>query len=555
VTGSDGVARRAPLVVPTRRLPVQELAGVAVVVGLIVVWLLAYPRTPDLAAQVYRVGLFKQIGLGVFDEHWYAGHELLGYSLLFPAFGAWLGVKLAGALCAFCSTVLFWRLAVGAYPRGARWATALFAVAAVGDVWLGRLAFAFGVSLALGACLAYARGHRVVGVLLCALCAAASPVAGLLLGLAAVSAALSQRSFRVLLLLGLPGASVVAAMALLFPEGGDEPFPLISFVMTAGVVLLFLWSLPRGDGRLLRFGAWVYLAACILFLVVHTPVGSNIERYGVLLAAPLLLAARIEHGASRRLGGLGVAGALAVGLISVWVLWGPVRETSAVAGSEATNAAYYVPLERFLDGLGSGPVRVEVPLTRSHWEAALLAPKVSLARGWDKQMDTRYDGVLLGGLTAASYERWLHEEAVSYVALPDVVLDPSSAVEGRLIRSGLPYLRLVSSSTHWRIYRVLGSEPLASGPGHLVSLGHDTFSLDATSAGRFLVRVHFSRYWTLLSGQGCVGPAGGGWTWVRTGRPGPVEVGARFSFARAFEPDGSCSSGSTSSGSSPKRPV
>ncbi len=40
-------------------------------------------------------------------------------------------------------------------------------------------------------------------------------------------------------------------------------------------------------------------------------------------------------------------------------------------------------------------MRVEVPLTRSHWEAALMAPTVSLARGWEKQLDERYDGVLL----------------------------------------------------------------------------------------------------------------------------------------------------------------
>ena len=57
-----------------------------------------------------------------------------------------------------------------------------------------------------------------------------------------------------------------------------------------------------------------------------------------------------------------------------------------------------------------------------------MAPTVSLARGWEKQLDTRYDGVLLDpGLTAAGYYRWLHEQAVSYVALPDTPLDPSSA--------------------------------------------------------------------------------------------------------------------------------
>ena len=51
-------------------------------------------------------------------------------------------------------------------------------------------------------------------------------------------------------------------------------------------------------------------------------------------------------------------------------------------------------------------MRVEVPLTRSHWEAALMAPTVSLARGWEKQLEERYDGVLLDpGLTAAGTAR------------------------------------------------------------------------------------------------------------------------------------------------------
>ena len=74
--------------------------------------------------------------------------------------------------------------------------------------------------------------------------------------------------------------------------------------------------------------------------------------------------------------------------MAVWVAWGPVRETLAVAGSPATSAAYYAPVERFLAAHAGGPVRVEVPLTRTHWEAALLAPRVSLARGWEKQLDS-----------------------------------------------------------------------------------------------------------------------------------------------------------------------
>jgi hypothetical protein len=200
-------------------------------------------------------------------------------------------------------------------------------------------------------------------------------------------------------------------------------------------------------------------------------------------------------------------------------------------------------VERFLDQHAPAPVRIEVPLTRSHWESALLAPSVSLARGWEKQLDTRFDHVLLApSLTAAAYLRWLHEQAVAYVALPDTPLDPSSVQEGKLIRAGLSYLREVFASRHWRIYAVLSPTPLASGPGRLTSLGHDSFALQAVSPGRFLVRVHFTRYWTLLSGSGCVGAAPGGWTSVTARAPGTVAVGARFSLRRALGLESSCAS-------------
>ena len=129
------------------------------------------------------------------------------------------------------------------------------------------------------------------------------------------------------------------------------------------------------------------------------------------------------------------------------------------------------------------------------------------------------------------------------MALPDVPLDPSSAQEGRLIRAGLPYLREVFASAHWRIYRVLGATPLASGPGRLTSLGHDSFALRARAPGRFVVRVHFTRYWTLTRGRGCVAPAPGGWTAVSAARRrARAVVAARFSLARALGSGGSCSS-------------
>jgi len=288
----------------------------------------------------------------------------------------------------------------------------------------------------------------------------------------------------------------------------------------------------------------VYLLACVLALVVRSPLGSNIERYAVLLAGPLLACALLagDQGAGgRSRARLAPAGALALCAALVWILWGPVRETIAVAGSPATSASYYAPLERFLESRGGSRVRVEVPLSRSHWEAALLAPHVSLARGWEKQLEERYDGPLLSaGLQASAYRRWLAREAVAYVALPDVPLDPSSAREGRIVRSHPPYLREVWRNAHWRVYSVLGAVALLSGPGHLTSLGHDSFTVYANTPGRFVVRVHYTPYWTLVHGRGCVGSAPGGWTAVTLEQRGSALVAARFSLTRAFASGASC---------------
>jgi hypothetical protein len=509
---------------------------------LVAVWLAAYPHTPDLAAQVYRVGLFEKLGFIVWDEHWYAGHHIPGYSLLFPPLATLLGLRATAALCVLSSTVLFGALTEMEFGPGARWGTLAFALAAAGDIWLGRLSFALGVTLALASGLALRRGHTAGTAVLAAICAAASPVAGLLLGLAGLTVSLYQRAPRAALALGLPAAAVVLPLALLFPEGGAEPFPIISFGATAAVTLAFLWALPREAG-LLRTGAVVYLLVCLACLAIKTPIGSNIERYGVLLGAPLLLCAllgELPGGVARARRLTPVAG-LALGLTAVWVLWGPVRETEAVAGSPATKASFYIPLISFLERQPGGPFRVEVPLTRSHWESALLAPSVSLARGWEKQLDTRYDGVLLRhGLTPAGYRGWLEREGVTFVALPDVQPDPSSAAEGRLIRGGLAFLEPVFQSAGWRVFRVAGGTAVASGPGRLTELGHDTFALQAEHRGRFLVRVHFTRYLTPTAGAGCVEPGPEGFTYVLARRAGEIRIGARFSLARAFGSGGSC---------------
>ena len=81
--------------------------------------------------------------------------------------------------------------------------------------------------------------------------------------------------------------------------------------------------------------------------------------------------------------------------------------------------------------------------------------------------------------------------------------------------------------------------PLASAPAQLTKLGHDSFSLRFLGAGESLVRLHYTRYWTVVEGHACLA-VHDGWTAVSAKSPGVVRVAARFSPARALGLAGAC---------------
>jgi hypothetical protein len=524
----------------TRTLLADRRVSLALPLACLLVgaWLLLAPRSPDLAAQTYRATLFERSGFTLWDDNWYAGHHLPGYSLVFPWLALLLGIRLVGVLAVLVSTFAFERIALTVYGPRARWGAVCFALAATGDLWIGRITFALGVSFAVLAVLALVRERPWLAAMLTAVCAATSPVAGLLLALAGATHVLVTRRARAGVTLVLPSLLVVAPLEALFPEGGWEPFAASSVVATLAVALAFLYAVPREE-RLLRVGALLYLGVTVLS-IAPTPMGSNIDRYAVLLAGPLLLCALGRDG-WRRAGRPLAATVVAVAGIVVWTGWGPVRESTGVIADRSTSAAYYAPLTRFLATHGGPLVRVEVPFTHSHWEAALLAPKFSLARGWERQLDTKNDPIFFKTpLAPSAYEAWLRNNAVSFVALPDVRLDGSSDEEAALIRRGLPGLREVFTSAHWRVFAVLDHEPLASPPAALVGLGHDSFTLRFAAAGRSVVRLHDTRYWSVVSGHGCVSAAPGGWTAVSVSAAGVVRVAARFSLGRALGLSGGC---------------
>jgi hypothetical protein len=222
----------------------------------------------------------------------------------------------------------------------------------------------------------------------------------------------------------------------------------------------------------------------------------------------------------------------------------PVHDIATVAGDPATSAAYYRPLLRFLAAQPGGArraFRIEIPLTNSHWEADRVAPSFPLARGWERQLDRAENPLFYSGrLTAARYVRWLHAQAISYVALPDTKLDSSARQEAELIRSGLPYLRPVMRSAHWRVYAVVDPTPLAQGAASVRAIGSDWIALTAHRAGTSVVRVHFTPYWALAQGSGCVAPQGHA-TRLTLRRAGTVRLVIRFAPGRVGATSPRCS--------------
>jgi hypothetical protein len=568
------------------------LWGAALATPLAVAYLVVAPPSGDLAAAAYRSQLFARVGFTVWDNGWYAGHSMPAYSLLAPSLGAALGVRELLALSALAAAVLFGVLAARMLPRvAARAATLAFAFGLCAELPSGRVPYDLGVAIGLAALVALTsplRGSRgralavTLAIVLAVATSAASPVAGAFLALAALTLALSAAAVRTApaaacagrrpRLAGrvrhaaLPIAVCIAALlpilalSLAFPEGGWEPFAAGAFWPELAAALAVAALLPggtlgAGGRRTLRIGACLYALALAVSFLLKTPMGGNAVRLGALFGAPLLVAALWDgeifvgalRGGRHTRGARALRGRLLLALLAplllYWQLASAIDDQIALAGDPTVQASFYAPLRAELLRLAHGrPIRVEVPLTGAHWESAYLpGGEISIARGWERQLDTRYDALFYErDLTAAAYRRWLQANAIAYVALPKARLDDAGREEARLVgaRTSLPYLREAWRSRRWRLFAVLHPTPLAQAPAKMLSLGADSFALEAPRAGAYEVRLHWTPYWMparpLSSGRGCVSRAPDGFTEVSTPRAGVVRVGIAFALPRVF---------------------
>jgi hypothetical protein len=514
------------------------LEPLAIAGAIAITYLVWAPLTTDFAAQTFRADLFEEHGLTIWNNAWFGGHHTPGYSVLFPPVAALLTPRIAAGLAVVVAAGLFDVIVREHWGERARIGSLWFAATFAASLFTGRLTFCLGVALALGAVLAAQREREGLAGFLAIATVLASPVAGLFLALAAGARALELEALRARdpsawrpALVAVLAFGGVLLLTSAFPEGGKEPFPFSSFWPPAAFSVAVLALVPR-DEEALRVGAWIYLAALVAAYAIDTPMGSNAVRLGTVAGPPLLACAL----AGRRSAALA---ALAVPLLA-WQLLAPVQDVAKARHDPSVHAAYYDGLTAFLDDARRShpePFRVEVVMTRNHWEAVHVAERFPLARGWVRQLDEKYDELFYEDpLTAQEYRRWLRSLAVRYVALPDVKLDFAARRERDLItRRRPPYLREVWRDAHWRVFQVAGAgEMVASGRATMTSMSSGSFRLLADTRGTVDVRVRWTPYWNIEHGSGCVEKGPGDFTRLRLRSSGEVRVASRFAPGRVF---------------------
>ena len=484
-------------------------AGTLAFVAIVLRW-----RGADWPAQLLRLELVERYGSTIWSNLWFAGHHTIGYGIVFPALAAAFGVTVVAVSSCIVAAASFRSVAEGWPERRVTAASVVFAAGTVVNVVVGRLTFALGLAVGMAALAAVRRYRNRLAFVLVVMTAPASPVAGVMLALALAAWACwsSRRRLVVLAVLALLPVLVAAAW---FPQGGRFPFRAGALGWSLGVAVLVA-LVTRA--QVVRIGAVLYGLACVVTFVVPNPLGANLTRLGMFVAAPLvvLTAPRLRSPVV----------AIAVPAI-VWWQWSPAIDGITRAGLDASSLeSYHVPLTAAVRSFGDVTGRIEVVPTQRHWETVYVATDLPLARGWERQLDMGRNAVLYGAtLDADTYHRWLLDNAVQFVALADAAVDPSARLEAELVGHGLPFLEPVWHDEHWRLWRVVDAEPIVDGPARLVRLDPTTIVLDVSTDEPVLVRIRYTTHFS-LDRPGCVLPGPDGWTLVDPEFPGVVTVSA-----------------------------
>ena len=307
-------------------------------------------------------------------------------------------------------------------------------------------------------------------------------------------------------------AACLLGVALYFGSPGPEGYHLLDLSTTLSATVSLFVLRPSRATRLVLATS---IVACLAVAAVPNGLGANYERL-VWFCLPVgcLITARVRRSVA----------VLAVTLPLVLGLLVTLRDLH-VAAQPMSDASYYDALNRELATVpGLQDHRVEVTPDGTHTAAYALLGHAQLARGYETQSDHALNNVLFGSdLNAASYRRWLDENAVGYVVHSRLALD--NLPEWVLVNRHLPgYLHEVWHDADLTLYSVDKPVPIVPVPGRVVRVTQSRFTFtlpSATPQQGVVVRLRWSRFLRLTgaSDGARLSPAPGGWLTVVTNGP------------------------------------
>ncbi|MCU1502215.1 MAG: hypothetical protein JWM12_1569 [Ilumatobacteraceae bacterium] len=496
----------------------QRWAGLLVAAAMCAAYLVVQPASVDYASGDFRSRLFRG-GSHVWNNLWFGGHPLPGFGLIPPMLGAWIGVVPVGIASVlvgtWCLTLVVEHCRIVRPDLGdPTIASVLFALGCALNLWSGRLTFGPSVALGAGCVLAMQRRRWVIAVLCAFGCGLSSPVGAVSLAIV-VAGCWFVGAFPRKLLLVVAAAAVlpIAVLGVIFPEGGWYPFTGRSMIALTIALAVVGW-VGRRERVIVAVVVAYALVAAVAF-VVRSPLGGNIVRLGWLAAGPVAALALHRH---RR---------VLLSIVAVLsLIWGWSYAKMAFLPKDVVGTErFYDALATYVHTLPGGVQRVEVVPTETYRQADELALEINLARGWETQLDRKYNPELYDKvLSPDTFHRWLLDNSVSLVALPVGRLQQAAHNEIDLIRSHPGYLQLAWASQDWQVFRVVDATALATNGAAVTTVRPESLTIAAARPGTSTIRFRYTKLYRVTTGNACVSEAPGGWIDLHVATPGTVRL-------------------------------
>jgi hypothetical protein len=495
------------------------------------IFVLGLPQGGDLAAHLYRTGLVER-GAVVWDNLWFAGqYPLSSYSLLYYPLAVLVGNTGLGIGAVALAAALFCSVLQREWKSAARWPARSFAVLAAGQAFTAAYPFDLGLATLLATVWALQRRRPWLAAACTLVTICLSPLAFLFLALTAIALFLprrriDRRSATAAAAFVVAAAGQITVLALLPTPGLVYPYGWWRFLTGLLVAGLGAALALRGRGGLRLASIFmVWAAASTILFAVPSPVGHNVVRASVFAFPLVLLAGALADFRPRWLTVAAVAAALAAAVVPYAPM---IADRASGRGSQL---AFWRPVLGYLAAHRGHGYRVEAIPTSNHWETYYLPTAgIPIARGWYRQLDIADDPTLYGRtLTPGVYRNWLRANGVEYVVLPHLPLGADGAErEAALVRSGAAGLRRVWAGPEATIYALPSPTPILTGPAASSIARVESSSIEGhlSAPGTYLLRVHYTPYWTVRPGSLCLSRSSTGMTVLHAPNAGRFTIRA-----------------------------